>query len=138
MTFIRLRCKVYPCRRGNTGSVERDETHALPEGKKKGQPEWAPLIFMVPGAGIEPAQPQGPRDFKSLASTSSATQAIFMMRKIYILSAKQCQGIRFPANFVIEKPSPYNFTCFMSPFYRDLLMEFIPFLCNSFLQFLEW
>jgi hypothetical protein len=22
--------------------------------------------FMVPGAGIEPAQPQGPRDFKSL------------------------------------------------------------------------
>ena len=30
---------------------------------------------LVPGAGIEPAQPQGPRDFKSLASTSSATQA---------------------------------------------------------------
>ena len=30
---------------------------------------------MVPGAGIEPAQPQGPRDFKSLASTNSATQA---------------------------------------------------------------
>ena len=34
-----------------------------------------PLILLVPGAGIEPAQPQGPRDFKSLASTSSATQA---------------------------------------------------------------
>jgi hypothetical protein len=29
----------------------------------------------VPGAGIEPAQPYGPRDFKSLASTYSATQA---------------------------------------------------------------
>ena|ERR1035437_5353890 len=25
-----------------------------------------PLILLVPGAGIEPAQPQGPRDFKSL------------------------------------------------------------------------
>ena len=34
-----------------------------------------PLPVLVPGAGIEPAQPQGPRDFKSLASTNSATQA---------------------------------------------------------------
>ena len=34
------------------------------------------LIFLVPGAGIEPAQPQGPRDFKSLASTSFATRAL--------------------------------------------------------------
>ena len=34
-----------------------------------------PLSLLVPGAGVEPAQPQGPRDFKSLASTSSATQA---------------------------------------------------------------
>jgi hypothetical protein len=24
-----------------------------------------PLILLVPGAGIEPAQPQGPRDFKT-------------------------------------------------------------------------
>jgi hypothetical protein len=32
---------------------------------------------LVPGAGIEPAQPYGPRDFKSLASTYSATQAQF-------------------------------------------------------------
>ncbi len=31
--------------------------------------------YLVPGAGIEPAQPRGPRDFKSLASTNSATQA---------------------------------------------------------------
>jgi hypothetical protein len=31
---------------------------------------------MVPGAGIEPAHPQGVRDFKSLASTYSATQAL--------------------------------------------------------------
>ena len=30
---------------------------------------------LVPGAGIEPAHPQGVRDFKSLASTYSATQA---------------------------------------------------------------
>ena len=33
------------------------------------------ISVLVPGAGIEPAQPQGPRDFKSLASTNSATQA---------------------------------------------------------------
>ena len=30
---------------------------------------------MVPGAGIEPARCITPRDFKSLASTNSATQA---------------------------------------------------------------
>ena len=43
---------------------------------KKGPAKMAkPLIVMVPGAGIEPAQPLGPRDFKSLASTNSATQA---------------------------------------------------------------
>ena len=34
------------------------------------------LILLVPGAGIEPAQPLGPRDFKSLASTYSATRAL--------------------------------------------------------------
>ena len=34
-----------------------------------------PFPVLVPGAGIEPAQPRGPRDFKSLASTNSATQA---------------------------------------------------------------
>ena len=31
--------------------------------------------FLVPGAGIEPARPIQARDFKSLASTNSATQA---------------------------------------------------------------
>jgi hypothetical protein len=30
---------------------------------------------MVPGAGLEPARGRAPRDFKSLASTSSAIQA---------------------------------------------------------------
>jgi hypothetical protein len=34
-----------------------------------------PSILLVPGAGIEPARRQAPRDFKSLASTYSATQA---------------------------------------------------------------
>ena len=40
-------------------------------------PEWIWILKgkMVPGAGIEPAQPLGPRDFKSLASTYSATRA---------------------------------------------------------------
>ena len=33
--------------------------------------------YLVPGAGIEPARCITPRDFKSLASTSSATQAHF-------------------------------------------------------------
>ena len=36
-----------------------------------------PIDFiMVPGAGIEPARHLVPRDFKSLASTISATQAM--------------------------------------------------------------
>ena len=34
-----------------------------------------PFILLVPGTRIELVQSQGPRDFKSLASTSSATQA---------------------------------------------------------------
>ncbi len=34
------------------------------------------LILLVPGAGIEPARSQASRDFKSLASTYSATRAI--------------------------------------------------------------
>ena len=38
-----------------------------------------PFILLVPGAGIEPAQPLGPRDFKSLASTNSATQALVLL-----------------------------------------------------------
>ena len=34
-----------------------------------------PLISLVPGAGIEPARYLVSRDFKSLASTISATRA---------------------------------------------------------------
>ena len=34
-----------------------------------------PLILLVPGTRIELVQGQAPRDFKSLASTNSATQA---------------------------------------------------------------
>jgi hypothetical protein len=33
------------------------------------------LILLVPRAGVEPARSNRPRDFKSLASTNSATQA---------------------------------------------------------------
>ena len=33
------------------------------------------LELLVPGAGVEPARPLGARDFKSLMSTSSITQA---------------------------------------------------------------
>ncbi len=35
---------------------------------------------MVPGAGIEPARPQWPRDFKSLVSTSFTIRARNLMR----------------------------------------------------------
>ena len=40
----------------------------------------------MPGAGIEPAQCKAPRDFKSLASTNSATQAVKLNEFIYRLS----------------------------------------------------
>ena len=33
------------------------------------------LVLVVPRAGIEPARGKTPRDFKSLASTNSATPA---------------------------------------------------------------
>ena len=36
---------------------------------------WGDLKLLVPGAGVEPARPLGARDFKSLMSTSSITQA---------------------------------------------------------------
>jgi hypothetical protein len=54
---------------------------------------------MVPGEGIEPSQPQGPRDFKSLASTSSATQARLIIGEGYMLSGNRCQEIHFPARY---------------------------------------
>ena len=47
-----------------------------------------PLIYVVPGARIELAQPQGPRDFKSLASTNSATQACIMIAVFHIIFLK--------------------------------------------------
>jgi hypothetical protein len=37
-----------------------------------------PFILLVPGAGIEPARHLVPRDFKSLASTISATRAFWI------------------------------------------------------------
>ena len=42
------------------------------------------LFLLVPGAGIEPAQPLGPRDFKSLASTYSATRAFALFSRISV------------------------------------------------------
>ncbi len=38
------------------------------------------IYFMVPRAGIEPARNKVPRDFKSLASTISATPAFYLKR----------------------------------------------------------
>ena len=51
-----------------------------------------PPTVVVPRAGIEPAQPLGPRDFKSLASTNSATQAWLYL--VYIIEPKLCQVFR--------------------------------------------
>ena len=51
--------------------------------------------YLVPGVGIEPTQRQAPRDFKSLASTSSATQAHVNYTKscaVYSMFALVCQG----------------------------------------------
>jgi hypothetical protein len=55
--------------------------------------------FLVPGVGIEPTQLQEPRDFKSLASTSSATQApLFSLKRlaVYIIFNPVCQGFDRP------------------------------------------
>ena len=38
--------------------------------------------FFVPEAGIEPARPKWAQDFKSGASTYSATQALILLQKI--------------------------------------------------------
>ena len=62
---------ILPAKRVNLGRFGGVIKKGLPFRKTDN-----PFIFMVPGAGIEPAQPQGPRDFKSLASTNSATQAV--------------------------------------------------------------
>jgi hypothetical protein len=67
--------------KGGTEVGQNAKTIKTPDKKEKGLKAVktiSPLfssLFLVPGAGIEPAQPRGPRDFKSLASTSSATQA---------------------------------------------------------------
>jgi hypothetical protein len=76
-------------------------------------------IYMVPRAGIEPAQPQGPRDFKSLASTSSATQAIVDL-SVYpgfsgytcdlgtcLKTVIKCQSVRF---FPYTNRTPLSFS----------------------------
>ena len=44
------------------------------------------LILLVPGARIELAQVQAPRDFKSLASTSSAIQAMLLIVESFLYS----------------------------------------------------
>ncbi len=45
---------------------------------------------MVPRAGVEPAQRQTPRDFKSLVSTSSTTRAFEKFKKY--ISLIRCSG----------------------------------------------
>ena len=47
--------------------------------KKVSQISANPLISLVPEAGVEPAQAQGPGDFESPASPSSTTPAMYQI-----------------------------------------------------------
>ena len=73
----------------------------LTEEQKKGtQPiQPNPFLLLVPGARIELAQRQAPRDFKSLASTSSATQAPCFLR-LYNISTEN--AIKFNSDSSIK------------------------------------
>jgi hypothetical protein len=65
LQFLKIRHRIY-------------ETVYLEEGGKNERADLGPpTLFesLVPGAGIEPARDEVPRDFKSLASAYSATQA---------------------------------------------------------------
>ena len=67
---------------------------------------------MVPGAGIEPAQPLGPRDFKSLASTNSATQAFDIIRLLGFTHA--IKNYHFPRKIVLFETFYYVFFTFLT------------------------
>lgn len=47
------------------------------------KPAWP--VFFVPEAGLEPAQPQWPKDFKSFVSTYSTTRAIGIQKNPDVL-----------------------------------------------------
>ena len=48
------------------------------------------MLRVVPGAGIEPARTQCPRDFKSLVSTNFTTRAFgILKRQLLALTSKQ-------------------------------------------------
>ncbi len=59
---------------------------------------WDQRIFIVPGTGIEPVQPQWPQDFKSCVSTSSTTRA-----SEYIDSALKKNPDRTDQDFIFER-----------------------------------
>ena len=55
------------------GNPEEEEKKEAARGVVKSSTNLA--AYLLPGAGIEPAQHSVPRDFKSLASTNSAIPA---------------------------------------------------------------
>ena len=75
--------------------------------QKKGANQFLgkPLVFLlVPRTRIELVQSRGPRDFKSLASTSSATQAIPLfafIHGLYNLFRRKVQSSIFSERFRI-------------------------------------
>ena len=52
-----------------------------------------PFSYLVPRAGVEPARYYVSRDFKSLASTNSATQA--QSREFLIIFKNTCQDFNW-------------------------------------------
>jgi hypothetical protein len=88
---------------------------------------------VVPGAGIEPAQPRGPRDFKSLASTSSATQARFIVPGNLFFPEKRVKQFicRYPPRLLRKFAIPADENRFRSdPFFSIFSWNFSLFCAN--------
>jgi hypothetical protein len=68
------------------------------------------LILMVPKGGVEPPWPQGPRDFESRASASSATSALLtgFARPAKILAQAVAASQRMPNPVKTEARRPRN------------------------------
>ena len=54
----------------------------------------SPFICLVPGERIELSQSHGPRDFKSLASTSSAIRAYYYNNEYFTRMIFVCQLLK--------------------------------------------
>ena len=89
------------------------------------------LIFRVLEAGLEPAQPQWPRDFKSRVSTDSTTRASSCER------AKNGTRTRDPdlGKVVLYQLSHYR-VCFVFPSEQYILYYRSSYLSTTFFKFI--